>query len=120
MTDHTGPNTGPGGCHDGLLSRRYQRLLNTGVVAAAPIPAVLATAPRMSAASRRVRPDGRDSLADTVAMFLTLPPSSTDPGPTQPDPSRIRSGAGEPGGSCQRRASRDRSASRATRTFVVQ
>src|SRR5664279_4121976 len=95
MTDHTGPNTRPGGCHGGLLSRRYQRLLSTGVVAAAPIPAVPATAPRMSAASRPLRPDGRDSAADTVAMFLTLPPSLSDPEPTQPDPSRIRSGADE-------------------------
>src|SRR5450755_807317 len=95
MTDHTGPNTGPGGCHGGLLSRRYQRLLSTGVVAAAPIPAVPPTAPTMSAASRRVRPDGRDSAADTVVMFLTLPPALSDPEPTQPTRRRIRSGAGE-------------------------
>src|SRR5664279_1853291 len=89
MTDHTGPNTRPGGCHGGLLSRRYQRLLSTGVVAAAPIPAVPATAPRISAASRRVRPDGRDSAADTVPMFLTLPPPLSDPEPTQPTCRRI-------------------------------
>src|SRR5512135_317256 len=86
MTDHTGPNTGPGGCHDGLLSRRYQRLLSTGVVAAAPIPAVPPTAPRISATSRRVTPDDRDSAADTVATFLTLTPASD----RQPTRRRVR------------------------------
>src|SRR5664279_4603087 len=79
MTDHTGPNTRPGGCHGGLLSRRYQRLLSTGVVAAPPIPAVPATAPRISAASRRVRPDGRDSAADTVPMFARYHPPGATP-----------------------------------------
>src|SRR4051812_46695318 len=39
-TVDTGPKTGPGGCHDGLSSRRYQRLLSAGVVARAPKPAV--------------------------------------------------------------------------------
>src|SRR5512142_1425711 len=95
MTDHTGPNTGPGGCHDGLLSRRYQRLLSTGVVAAAPIPAVPATTPRISAASRPLTPEDRDSAADPVAMFLTLPPALSDPEPTQPSSRRIRSRADE-------------------------
>jgi hypothetical protein len=70
---HTGPNTGPGGCHEGLSSRRYQRLPSTGVVASAPIPALAPTAPTMSAASRWVSPGEGASRADSVATFVTLP-----------------------------------------------
>src|SRR5512142_1059080 len=101
MTDHTGPKIGPGGCHGGLLRRRYQRLFSTGVVAAAPIPAVPPTAPRISAASRPLTPDDRngDSAADPVAMFLTLAPCLSDPEPTRPAPSSHSQRADEPRGS---------------------
>jgi hypothetical protein len=93
MTDHTGPNTGPGGCHGGLSSRRYHRLLRTGVVAIAPIPAVPATAPTIRAASRRVSPGGRDSAADALATHLTLPLSR----PSAPGPLPFCAAGGRPG-----------------------
>src|SRR5947209_15441624 len=100
MTDHTGPNTGPGGCHGGLLSRRYQRLLSTEVVAAAPSPAVAPTAPRINAASRPVRPVCKGS---TAATFRTLPPPLSDPDPAgqsasaceSPAEERVRSATGK-------------------------
>src|SRR5947209_14922648 len=84
MTVHTGPNTGPGGCHRGFLSRRYQRLSSALVVASAPSPAVAPIAPRTPATSHRVSPPWRCSGSGATATEATLPTGLGAPGVTSP------------------------------------